>query len=143
MPDPYTQEEFNAFKEHAEYETALRIYAFKTSGMRDLEWAHAEKQDINWDLGTLYITKKRNRGFLGKTRAALREVSLNDDLLAELRLRPEGLLSPSPEGGGDGHFIRRVKEIAKLAGIKATTDKPHMWAAGMVKNDTVHRVRDS
>ena len=112
IPDPYAEEEFNLFMEHAEYEDALRIYAYISSGMRDQEWMHAEKADTNWDLGALYIVKKRGR-FKGKTPAALREVPLNDDLLAELQLRPEGPLFPAPEGGVDGHFVRRVEEIAE------------------------------
>ena len=143
IPDPYTEAEFDGFMLHADYEDALRIYAYARTGLRDQELAHAERRDIDWDLGVLYIVKKRERGFKGKTPAALRAVPLNEDLLAEYALRPEGLLHPAPEGGVDGHFGRRVEEIAKAAKIKATTEKPHMVAAGMVKDDWLHRFRDT
>lgn len=142
-PDPFTEEEFDRFMLHASYEDALLIYFFAVTGMRKMEVANAKKSDINWELNEISVVKKRDLGFLGKTPAALRDMPLPDDLLAELALLPEGLLFPGPEGGVTEHFGDRIEKIAKRAKITPTTSKPHMISKGAVKDDWCHRWRDT
>jgi integrase/recombinase XerD len=144
VPDPYTEDEFHTMLREATYDEGLLLYFFATSGMREQEVAHAEREDIDWSLGELHIVKKAKFGFTGKTRAALRQVPLTDELLGELHLKASGLLFPN-EGTGrpEGHFLRIVERIATAAGVTPTTAKPHMIAAGMVKDDWCHRFRDT
>lgn len=144
IPDPYTEEEFNAFMAKADYETGLLVYFFATTGMREQEVAHTEREDVDWNLGNLHIVKKAKYGFTGKTRAALRTVPLDDELLAELRHKGSGLFFPNASGHVHTKFLRDViAPLAKAAGVTPTTEKPHMKSAGMVKNDWLHRFRDT
>jgi len=144
IPDPYTEDEFNGMLKVADYEEGLLLHFFAVTGMREQEIAHAEREDINWDLGIIRIVKKEKFGWTGKTKAARREVPLEPSLLDELRLKGTGLLFPNASGQPHSKFLRDVIEpIARQAGVSATTDKPDMVAAGMVKNDWCHRFRDT
>jgi hypothetical protein len=141
IPDPYTEEEFNAMQALATYDEGLLMYAFATTGFREQETAHSEREDINWELGEITIRKKAEYKFRGKNRSARRTTALTPELLAEFELRPPGLLfrnanTERPEG----HFLRIVKRIALAAGVTPSTAKKHLDA---VKDDWCHRFRDT
>jgi integrase len=138
-PDPYTEQEYDAMSRIADYEAGLLIYTFASTGMRKQEVAHAEREDIDWELGELTIRKKKRYNWLGKNKSARRTVRLSPELLAEYELRPPGLLFPAPRGGAAEHYERIIEPIAKAAGVTPTTAKPHMNA---VKDDWCHRFRD-
>jgi integrase len=141
VPDPYTQEEYEAMTEVATDEERLLLYTFASTGMREQEIANARRENINWELGVIYVVKDGE--FRGKNKSARREVPLPDDLLAEFKLRGPGLLFPAARGGAQEHFLRIIENIAEKAGVTPTTEKPYMVQAGMVKNDWCHRFRDT
>lgn len=143
IPDPYTEDEFDAMMKVASYEEGLLLYFFITTGMREQEIAHTEREDINWELGELHIVKKPKYGWGGKTAAAIRQIPLDDELLAELRLRKPGLLFPNASGQPHSKYLCLVERVVLAAGVMPTTAKPHMKAAGMVKDDWCHRFRDT
>jgi integrase len=141
IPDPYTQEEYEAMMDVATDEERLLLYMFAVTGMREQEIANARRENINFELGVIYVVKDGE--FKGKNKSARREVELPDDLLAEFKLRGPGLLFPSAHGGAQGHFLRIIEAIAEKAGVTPTTGKPYMVAAGMCKDDWCHRWRDT
>lgn len=141
IPDPYSQEEFEAMQRVATDEDRILLYMFVTTGMREQEVANAKRENINFELGVIYVVKDGD--FKAKNKSARREVPLPEDLLTEFKMRGPGLLFPAPQGRAQGHFLRIIEDIARRAGVQATTEKPYMVAAGMVKNDWCHRWRDT
>lgn len=118
VPDPYTEQEFDAMMRVANYDEGLLLFSFAVTGLREQEMAHAEHEDIDWELGQLNIRKKAKYNWRGKNRSARRSVTLPPELLAEYALRGPGLLFPNPstESWAEPSAYRRCGQWAGGSG---------------------------
>jgi integrase len=128
-PDPYTLEEVQALLRVADQDESLLIRFFLGTGCRDMEVAHLEWGDIDWNQKTIWIHSKKcdckecakNKGvWKPKTRAGTRTIPISDSLVRDLRKRRKssGLVFPAPRGGVDKHFYRIVENLAGEAGVE-------------------------
>ncbi len=140
-PAPYTEEEIAKFLSKATAEESLIIRFFLGTGCRNGEVMHAEKSDVDFKRGTVWIhpktlTVKGKRGmrtlrWKPKTQpAGTRHIPISDGLLKELVARPDGLLFLGPNGGLHHKYQPMLCAIAEKAGIDPD-------------DVTVHRLRDT
>jgi integrase len=120
-PEPYTEEEVRALLAVATEYERLVIRFFVGTGCREQEVAHVEWSDINWVTKTVWIHAKPHYGWKPKTAAGTRKIPLSDSLLADLKVlqttSTNSLVFPAEMGGVEGHFLRMLKELGKLAGV--------------------------
>ena len=124
-PDPYTEAELGRmFASAGEYHLLLRF--FLATGMREQEVAHAEYSDINYEKKYIQVQEKPRYNRSPKTDAGTRKIPLGDSLLADLSIRGrEGLIFPNRSGNVEGHFLRIIQDIAKVAGVQGAGC--HRW----------------
>lgn len=106
---PMTPEEF------------IRYKFFLGTGCRDKEVTFASWQDVDWAKGEYHIRKKLDVGFTPKSHES-RSVPLPKSLLKLLKERREKAqdkrwIFVNEEGRPDNHFLRKLKRIAKRAGL--------------------------
>lgn len=128
-PKPYTKQELKALFAAMNDEEKLLYGLFLNSGMRDAEEQNTEYADFNWEKCTVHVQPKpwrnfRLKGKKKKKSAKDRFIPVPAKLLWKIKDRmtqrnaePHDLLFPSTKGNPDGHFLRRLKAIAKKAGV--------------------------
>jgi integrase len=99
------------------------------SGVRDAEMQNTEYADFNWEKCTLHVQPKprhfRLKGKKKKKSAKDRFIPIPAKLVWKIKERmrernaqPHDLVFPNGAGKPDGHFLRRLKAIAKKAGVE-------------------------
>src|SRR5438094_2828186 len=127
---PYATEELDAMFAGMDKEEALWCSLFLNSGCRDAEVQNTEYADFSWEKNTLHVQAKpwRNFRLKGKKKnrsAKDRFIPLPAKLVKKIKARmeerdaqPHDLLFPNGNGKPDGHFLRKLKAIAKKAGVE-------------------------
>lgn len=127
---PYATEELDAMFAVMDKEEALWCSLFLNSGCRDAEVQNTEYADFSWEKNTLHVQAKPGRNFRlkgkKKNRSAKdRFIPLPAKLVKKIKARmeernaqPHDLVFPNGNGKPDGHFLRKLKAIAKKAGVE-------------------------
>lgn len=118
---PYTDHEITKLFAAMDDEEQIRYKFFLGSGCRDKEVTFAAWNDIDFDKKTYHVRRKEDVGFTPKSHES-RTIPLPDSLIALLRARSkkaphERWLFINEEGRPDNHFLRKLKRIAKRAGL--------------------------
>jgi len=129
-PKPYTKQELKDMFATMDDEEKLLYGLFLNSGVRDAEMQNTEYADFNWEKCTLHLQPKtwhkfRLKGKSKKRSAKDRFIPIAAKLvwkikerLRERNAQPHDLVFPNGEGKPDGHFLRKLKAIAKKAGVE-------------------------
>jgi integrase len=129
-PKPYTKQELKDMFGAMDEEEKLLYGLFLNSGVRDAEMQNTEYADFNWEKGTLHVQPKpwrkfRLKGKSKKKSAKDRFIPIPAKLvwkikerMRERKAQPHDLVFPNGEGKPDGHFLRKLKAIAKKAGVE-------------------------
>jgi integrase len=116
----YRPDELRAMFNAAQGDEWILFQFFLGSGSRDQEVQTATWRDINFVEGIFTIREHPEFGFKPKD-AEDREVPLHDSLLTALRerlLTTKGdLIFPNSQGKPDGHLLRKLKVLARRAGL--------------------------
>jgi integrase len=129
-PKPYTKQELKDMFAAMDDEEKLLYGLFLNSGVRDAEMQNTEYADFNWEKCTLHVQAKpwrhfRLKGKSKKKSAKDRFIPIPAKLVWKIKERmrqrnaqPHALVFPNGEGKPDGHFLRKLKAIAKKAGVE-------------------------
>ena len=119
-PPTYTQEETNRLLDHCDSTDSVIYAAFLLTGLRDQELCYLTWTDVDLKKLTLRVTSKE--GFSPKDYEE-RIIPLPPDLVTLLRDLPRQSrwVFPGPSGGRISHLLRRLKRIAKKAGVHDAT----------------------
>jgi integrase len=117
----YTEREILSLLEHAERDDLLVLQFFLASGAREQEAMYACWPDLNFDNNTFTVRPKEDLGFTPKDFEE-RTIPMPTYLMNELKLHraanpDERLVFTTDSGGVEGHFLRKLKRIALLAGL--------------------------
>jgi integrase len=130
LPKPYTKQELQDMFASMNEEEKLLYGMFLNSGVRDGEMQNTEYADFNWEKYTLHIQPKpwrhfRLKGKKKKKSAKDRFVPIPAKLVWKIKERlrqrnaqPHDLVFSNGKGKSDGHFLRKLKAIAKRAGVE-------------------------
>jgi integrase len=118
---PYTDEELKRLFAEMDEEEGIRYKFFLGTGCRDREVTFAAWQDINFDKKTYHVRRKEDAHFTLKSHES-RDIPLPDSLVAPLKDRRKNAahdrwIFVNEEGRPDNHFLRKLKRIAKRAGL--------------------------
>jgi integrase/recombinase XerD len=118
---PYTDEELKRLFAAMDAEETVRYKFFLGTGCRDKEVTYAAWADIDFDRRTYHVRRKEDVGFAPKSHES-RTIPLPDSLLGTLKERRKKApnarwIFVNPEGQPDNHFLRKLKQIAKNAGL--------------------------
>jgi integrase/recombinase XerD len=118
---PYTAEELEKLFAAMNEEETVRYKFFLGTGCRDKEVTFASWNDIDWSKGEYHIRKKKDVGFFPKNHES-RTIPLPKGLLESLRAwrtraEHERWIFVNERGRPDNHFLRKLKRIAKRAGL--------------------------
>jgi integrase len=130
-PKPYTKHELKDMFAAMDDEEKLLYGLFLNSGVRDAEMQNTEYADLNWEKCTLHVQPKAWRKFRLKGKS--KKKSAKDrfapipaklvwkikDRMRERNAQPHDLLFPNGKGKPDGHFLPKLKAIAKKAGVES------------------------
>jgi integrase len=143
---PYTRQEPKAMLAAMAEEEKLLYGLFLNSGVRDAEMQNTENAEFNWEKCTLHVQSEPWRHF--RLKGKMKKKSAKDrfipipaklvwkikDRMRERNVQPHDLVFPNGTGKPDGHFLRRLKAIAKKASLegaelhrfrKTYADTPH------------------
>ena len=129
-PKPYTKHELKSMFAVMDEEEKLLYSLFLNSGVRDAEMKNTEYADFNWEKCTLHVQPKAWRKFRLKGKS--KKKSAKDrfipipaklvwkikDRMRERNAQTNDLLFPNGNGKPDGHFLRKLKTIAKKAEVE-------------------------
>src|SRR5580692_11557357 len=127
-PKPYTKQELKDM--FAADEEKLLYGLFLNSGVRDAEMQNTEFVDFNLETCTLHVQPKawrkfRLKGKSKKKSAKDRFIPIPAKLVWKIKKRmrqrnaqPHDLVFANGNGKPDGHFLRKLKAIAKNAGVE-------------------------
>ncbi|MGD0906923.1 MAG: tyrosine-type recombinase/integrase [Candidatus Acidiferrales bacterium] len=118
---PYTEEELEKLFAAMDAEETVRYKFFLGTGCREREVSFASWQDINWGKGEYHIRRKDDVGFTPKSHES-RTVPMPKSLVTLLKNRHskaphDRWIFVNRDGRPDGHFLRKLKRIAKRAGL--------------------------
>jgi len=118
---PYTDDELKKMFAAIDDEERIRYKFFLGSGCRDKEVTFAAWNDIDFDKKTYRVRRKEDVHFTPKSHES-RTIPLPDSLIALLKNRRknaphERWIFINDEGRPDNHFLRKLKRIAKRAGL--------------------------
>lgn len=118
---PYTDEELKKLFAAMDDEQAIRYKFFLGTGCRDKEVTFAAWSDIDFDKKSYHVRRKEDVGFTPKSHES-RTIPLPDSLVALLKTRRKNApharwVFVNEEGRPDNHFLRKLKAIAKRAGL--------------------------
>ena len=118
---PYTDSELTKLFAAMDDEERIRYKFFLGSGCRDKEVTFAAWSDIDFDKKTYHVRRKEDVHFTPKSHES-RTIPLPDSLIALLKSRHknpphERWLFINEEDRPDNHFLRKLKRIAKRAGL--------------------------
>ena len=119
--DAYTEEELKALFAAATERERLIFQFFLGSGCREAEVANATWRDVNFADETFVVHYKPKRGFMPKDKSE-RRIPLPDSLINSLRAWRKThadsiYLFPNQHGKPEGHLLRKLKVVAKRAGL--------------------------
>jgi integrase len=129
-PKPYTKQELKAMFAVMDDEEKLLYGLFLNSGMRDAEMQNTEYADFNWEKCTLHVQPKPWRHFHLKGKKKKKSAKDRfipipaklvwkiNERMRERNAQPHDLVFPNGNGKPDGHFLRRLKAVAKKACIE-------------------------
>jgi integrase len=125
--NPYTDQDMAMFFAVCDAEEEITFKFFLHSMARDMEVAHCEKRDLNFERNVLHISPKPDRDFRLKGKRSGqakkgRKVPVPALFMSRLKAycvnkAPRQLLFPNGIGGIETHFLRRCKKIAQRAGL--------------------------
>ena len=132
---PYNEDDLRKMFAVMNDEEEIRYRFFLGSAARDREVKFAAWADINFDKRTFTVRSKPEMGFTVKnheSRSVALPKSLIDLLRARRKAHPTDRWIFEEKGAPGNHFLRKLKQIAKRAGIncgqcKATISK---WRRG-------------
>jgi integrase/recombinase XerD len=118
---PYTEHELKTLFAHMNEEETARYKFFLGTGCRDKEVTFAAWNDIDFDKKTYHVRRKEDVGFTPKSHES-RTIPLPDSLVALLKDRHKHAqhdrwLFVNQQGKPDNHFLRKLKSVAKRAGL--------------------------
>jgi integrase/recombinase XerD len=118
---PYTDTELTKLFAGMDDEEQIRYKFFLGSGCRDKEVTFAAWSDIDFDKKTYHVRRKEDVHFTPKSHES-RTIPLPDSLIALLKARRKNAphdrwIFINEEGRPDNHFLRKLKRIAKRAGL--------------------------
>ena len=118
---PYTDEELKRLFAEMDEEEGIRYKFFLGTGCRDKEVTFAAWNDIDFDKKTYHVRRKEDAHFTLKSHKS-RDIPLPDSLVALVKARRKNALHDrwifvNEEGRPDNHFLRKLKSIAKRAGL--------------------------
>jgi integrase/recombinase XerD len=118
---PYTDTELTKLFAAMDDEERIRYKFFLGSGCRDKEVTLAAWSEIDFDKKTYHVRRKEDVHFTPKSHES-RTIPLPDSLIALLKARRknaphERWIFVNEEGRPDNHFLRKLKRIAKRAGL--------------------------
>jgi integrase len=93
------------------------------TGMRKGEVEHLTWNDVNFELGVIFIQEKPEWNWKPKTDERIIPISptLREILLTQYaQRRGDGLVFPNKEGKRDTHILPKFKKVCRRAGIKST-----------------------
>jgi integrase len=129
-PKPYTKQELKDMFAAMDDEEKLLYGLLLNCGVRDAEMQNTEYADFNWEKCTLHVQPKAWRMFRlkGKSKrksAKDRFIPIPAKLVWKIKERmrerhaqPHDLVFPNSEDKPDGHFLRKLKAVAKNAGVE-------------------------
>ncbi len=103
-------------------EERIRYKFFLGSACREQEVTFASWQDVDFEKKLFHVRKKPEVGFTPKTHES-RTVPLPTSLVEALQARRKNAdpavrwVFPNANGKPDGHFLRKLKQIARRAGL--------------------------
>jgi integrase len=118
---PYMDTELTKLFAAMDDEECIRYKFFLGSGCRDKEVTFAAWNDIDFDKKTYHVRRKEDVHFTPKSHES-RTIPLPDSLIALLKTwrknaQHERWIFTNEEGRPDNHFLRKLKRIAKRAGL--------------------------
>lgn len=118
---PYTEAELNRLFAAMTEEETIRYKFFLGTGCRDKEVTYAAWSDIDFDQKTYHVRRKEDVHFTPKSHES-RTIPLPDSLVVLLKARRKNAphdrwIFVNAEGRPDNHFLRKLKSIAKRAGL--------------------------
>ncbi len=117
---PYTETELKKLFAVMDAEETIRYRFFLGSGCRDREVSFAAWTDIDFEGRKYHVRRKPDVGFTPKSHES-RSVPLPESLVKELQARRKNSNSRwifvNTEGNPDNHFLRKLKQIARRAGL--------------------------
>jgi integrase/recombinase XerD len=118
---PYTDEERKRLFAEMDEEEGIRYKFFLGTGCREKEVSFAAWNDIDFDKKTYHVRRKEDAHFTLKSHES-RDIPLPDSLVALLKARRKNAphdrwIFVNEEGRPDNHFLRKLKGIAKRAGL--------------------------
>jgi integrase/recombinase XerD len=118
---PYTDDELKKMFAAMDDEERIRYKFFLGSGCRDKEVTFAAWNDIDFDKKTYHVRRKEDVHFTPKSHES-RTIPLPDSLIALLKNRRRNAphdrwIFVNEEDRPDNHFLRKLKRIAKRAGL--------------------------
>jgi integrase/recombinase XerD len=139
-PKAYSNDDVDTLWANMDGEEDLRYLFFLTTGCREQEVMHATWDDIDCDNQTYNVTGngKQDANFVPKNHEE-RMAPLSTELceLLEKRRKSAGAndrwVFPNADGNPDGHFLRKLKSIAKKAGLNCGRCKTTI-SAGRYRN---------
>jgi integrase len=128
----YRPDELKAMFSVADPDEWLLFQFFLGSGSREQEVMHACWPDVDFNDGVFTVREHLEFGFKPKD-SEEREIPLPDHLLDALRMRRQEwqdakLVFPNQTTGRpDGHMLRKLKRLAKRAGLDPNGCNLHQW----------------
>ena len=118
---PYTDEELKRLFAEMDGEEGIRYKFFLGTGCRDKEVTFAAWSDIDFDKKAYHVRRKEDLHFTPKSHES-RDIPLPDSLVVLLKARRKNAphdrwIFVNEEGRPDNHFLRKLKRIAKRAGL--------------------------
>ena len=118
---PYSSDELKKLFAAMIPEEDIRYKFFLGSGCRDKEVTYASWQDVDFSNSTFHVCRKEDVGFTPKSHES-RTIRLPKALLQLLKVRHKTAQHPrwifvNDEGRPDNHFLRKLKRIARRAGL--------------------------
>lgn len=118
---PYTEAELKKLFAAMNAEEAARYKFFLGTGCRDREVSFAAWSDIDFEGRKYHVRRKPDVGFTPKSHES-RIVPLPASLVESLKARRKKMhdsrwIFVNTEGNPDNHFLRKLKQIARRAGL--------------------------
>jgi integrase len=118
---PYSEEELKRLFEAMDDEARIRYKFFLGTGCRDREVSFAAWHDIDFAKREYHVRRKEDAGFTPKSHES-RTIPLPASLVEALKTRRKTMPASrwvfvNTEGNPDNHFLRKLKAIAKRAGL--------------------------
>ena len=118
---PYSEDELKKLFAAMDDEARIRYKFFLGTGCRDREVSFAAWNDIDFTKREYHVRRKEDAGFTPKSRES-RTIPLPASLVESLKARRRAIpqsrwIFMNIHGNPDNHFLRKLKAIAKRAGL--------------------------